>query len=53
MWGLNFPQQYDDYRSTVDMVRTRYGGSEAEPRTPTEAIRARSSPSRGSRKIRA
>jgi nitrite reductase (cytochrome c-552) len=35
VWGMNFPQQYDDYRKTVDMVRTRYGGSEATPRTPT------------------
>ncbi len=37
IWGQNFPQQYDDYRKTVDMVRTRYGGSEATPRTPTAA----------------
>ncbi len=36
-WGKNFPYQYDGYRRTVDMIRTRYGGSEAEPRTPTEA----------------
>ena len=35
VWGKNFPQQYDDYRKTVDMVHTRYGGSEATPRTPT------------------
>jgi nitrite reductase (cytochrome c-552) len=35
VWGKNFPQQYDDYRKTVDMIRTRYGGSEAIPRTPT------------------
>jgi len=35
VWGKNFPQQYDDYRKTVDMVYTRYGGSEATPRTPT------------------
>jgi nitrite reductase (cytochrome c-552) len=35
VWGQNFPQQYDDYRKTVDMVHTRYGGSEATPRTPT------------------
>ena len=34
-WGKNFPLQYDDYRRTVDQVRTRYGGSEAVPRTPT------------------
>lgn len=35
-WGKNFPLQYDDYLRTVDMVRTRHGGSEAEPREPTE-----------------
>ena len=37
MWGRNFPLQYDGYRRTVDQVRTRYGGSEAVPRTPTAA----------------
>jgi nitrite reductase (cytochrome c-552) len=37
VWGQNFPQQYDTYRRTVDQVRTRYGGSEAMPRTPTDA----------------
>lgn len=36
VWGKNFPQQYDAYKRTVDMVRTRFGGSEAMPRTPTE-----------------
>src|SRR5688500_9864925 len=36
-WGKNFPLQYDGYRRTVDQVRTRYGGSEAVPRQPTEA----------------
>jgi nitrite reductase (cytochrome c-552) len=35
-WGKNFPLQYDGYKRTVDQVRTRYGGSEAMPRTPTE-----------------
>ncbi|HEX2219124.1 MAG TPA: hypothetical protein VHG35_09985, partial [Gemmatimonadales bacterium] len=35
VWGRNFPQQYDDYLKTVDMIHTRYGGSEATPRTPT------------------
>lgn len=34
IWGKNFPQQYDDYLKTVDMVRTTYGGSEAIPRDP-------------------
>lgn len=37
LWGKNFPLQYDDYLKTTDQVRTRYGGSEAEPRTPTQA----------------
>ena len=36
VWGKNFPQHYDDYKRTVDQVRTRYGGSEALPRTPTD-----------------
>jgi len=36
-WGKNFPLQYDGYLRTTDMVRTRFGGSEAMPRTPTEA----------------
>jgi nitrite reductase (cytochrome c-552) len=36
-WGKNFPLQYDGYKRTTDMVRTRYGGSEATPRTPTNA----------------
>ena len=37
VWGKNFPLQYDGYKRTVDQVRTRYGGSEAVPRTPTSA----------------
>jgi nitrite reductase (cytochrome c-552) len=37
VWGKNFPQQYDGYRRTVDQQRTRFGGSEAVPRTPTSA----------------
>ncbi len=37
IWGKNFPMQYDLYTRTVDMQRTRYGGSEAIPRTPTDA----------------
>lgn len=28
-WGLNYPMQYDAYLRTVDIERTRYGGSEA------------------------
>jgi nitrite reductase (cytochrome c-552) len=37
VWGKNFPMQYDLYTRTVDMVRTRFGGSEALPQTPTRA----------------
>ena len=37
VWGKNFPLQYDGYKRTVDMQRTRFGGSEAVPRTPTQA----------------
>ncbi len=37
LWGRDFPQQYDSYRRTVDQQRTRYGGSEALPHTPSEA----------------
>lgn len=37
VWGKNFPLQYDGYRKTSDQVRTRYGGSEALPRTPSQA----------------
>lgn len=37
VWGKNFPFQYDQYLRTVDQVRTRYGGSEATHKTPTQA----------------
>jgi nitrite reductase (cytochrome c-552) len=37
VWGQVFPLQYELYLKTVDMSRTKYGGSEAVPRTPTEA----------------
>jgi len=36
-WAKNFPMQYDLYRRTVDMQRTKYGGSEAMPHSPTDA----------------
>ena len=36
IWGKNFPLQFDGYRRTVDQVRTRFGGSEAVPRVPTQ-----------------
>ena len=37
VWGKNFPLQYDGYLRTVDQQRTRFGGSEAVPRAPTQA----------------
>ncbi len=37
VWGKVFPLQYELYFKTVDMQRTKYGGSEATPRTPTQA----------------
>jgi nitrite reductase (cytochrome c-552) len=37
IWGKNFPLQYDGYKRTADQERTRYGGSEAMPRTPSGA----------------
>jgi nitrite reductase (cytochrome c-552) len=37
VWGKNFPLQWDGYRRTTDQVRTRFGGSEAIPRTPSAA----------------
>ena len=37
VWGKNFPMQYDLYLRTVDMERTKYGGSEALPHSPTQA----------------
>ena len=35
-WGKNFPMQFDDYRRTVDQIRTHFGGSEGVPHTPTQ-----------------
>ena len=35
VWGRNHPLQYEAYLQTVDMERTRFGGSEAFPQVPT------------------
>lgn len=29
LWGRNYPREYDGYKKTSDIERTRYGGSEA------------------------
>jgi nitrite reductase (cytochrome c-552) len=36
-WGKEYPAQYETYRKTVDQKRTKYGGSEALPRSPNDA----------------
>jgi nitrite reductase (cytochrome c-552) len=35
VWGKNFPVEYDLYKKTAEMTKTRYGGSEAMQRVPT------------------
>jgi nitrite reductase (cytochrome c-552) len=37
VWGKVFPLHYELYKKTVDMTRTKFGGSEAVPHTPTQA----------------
>jgi len=36
-WGKAFPEQYELYKKSEDMQRTKHGGSEAMPQTPTQA----------------
>ena len=36
-WGKAFPEQYRSYKKSIDMQRTKHGGSEAMPQTPTKA----------------
>jgi nitrite reductase (cytochrome c-552) len=35
-WGMNWAREYDGYRRTADVSRTRYGGSEALPEEKIE-----------------
>ena len=49
--GQNFPLQYDDYLKTTDQVRTRYGGSEAEPERRRRPTRVPSLRNRDLKKI--
>jgi nitrite reductase (cytochrome c-552) len=37
IWGKEYPLQYESYTKTTDQKRTRFGGSEALPRTPDQA----------------
>jgi nitrite reductase (cytochrome c-552) len=36
-WGVNWSREYDDYRRTVDVTRTTYGGSENLPEQKAKA----------------
>ena len=36
-WGKAFPKHYELYKKSVDMQRTKHGGSEAVPHVPTQA----------------
>jgi len=36
-WGKNFPREYDGYKRTVDIQRTKYGGSEAFSRLDADS----------------
>ncbi len=35
-WGMNWSREYDGYQRTVDVTRTRFGGSEAMPEEKIE-----------------
>jgi len=37
-WGKNYPRQFDSYKRTVDVVRTRHGGNEAPPQKRGEGV---------------
>ncbi len=38
VWGKNFPRQYDGYQRTVDIERTKYGGSEAFQKLDSDPV---------------
>jgi nitrite reductase (cytochrome c-552) len=38
VWGKNYPRQYDGYQRTVDVERTRHGGSEAFQRLDEDPV---------------
>ena len=53
IWGKNFPQQYDDYKRTVDQVRTGTAAARRCQKRRPNPIRARWSPNPASRRTRA
>jgi len=36
-WGKAFPKHYEAYKKSIDMQRTKHGGSDAVPQSPTKA----------------
>jgi nitrite reductase (cytochrome c-552) len=36
IWGKNYPRQYDSYKRTVDIERTKHGGSDAFQKLDTD-----------------
>ena len=36
-WGMNWAREYDDYKRTVDVTRTKFGGSESLPEQKAKA----------------
>jgi nitrite reductase (cytochrome c-552) len=36
-WGMNWAREYDDYKRTVDVTRTKFGGSESMPEQKAKA----------------
>jgi nitrite reductase (cytochrome c-552) len=37
-WGVNWAREYDDYRRTAEITKTRFGGSEALPAEKAQAF---------------
>ena len=37
-WGVNWAREYDDYKRTIDVTRTKFGGSEALPEQKAKAF---------------
>jgi len=36
-WGMNWAREYDDYKRTMDVTRTKFGGSESLPEQKAKA----------------
>ena len=40
IWGHNYPREYEAYKRTSDVERTRYGGSEAFSKLDEDSLKA-------------